>query len=347
MATYTFLAFDEEGHRVCGAKKFSKIEQAQAYISKNGWTGPEIFESRTKYKEGAYKSCSPKELAIFCRQMSVMFISQITVMEGLQLLSEQSENKELKTALSEMRLRMDEAHPFRDAMGMYPHIFGSYLLNMVVIGEVSGTLDSVFSRLGAYFEKEGRIRKKLKSAVTYPLVLSVLMAAIILLLIIKIIPMFQSTLATMGGQMPAATTAIFSAASFLAQYAWIFGAVIAAIVVFSIIFSRTEKGKAFFDRLRISVPGFKYVNSRVITARYSRGLAILLKSGVQVLNAMDAISSLVENRVLEGKFQQAFLKVKEGEPLQTALKDTGFFPPLFIRMATIGNDTGHLDEMLE
>jgi type IV pilus assembly protein PilC len=151
----------------------------------------------------------------------------------------------------------------------------------------------------------------------------------------------------MGGQMPAATRAIFSGASFIAKYAWVIGAVIAGLAVLALAFKRAEAGKSFFDSLKITAPGFKYVNSRVITARYSRGLSILIKSGVQVLNAMDSISSLIENRVLENRFQEAFQKVKEGEPLQVALKETGFFPPLFIRMAAIGNDTGHLDEMLD
>ncbi|MDR1541361.1 MAG: type II secretion system F family protein [Clostridiales bacterium] len=347
MATFTFLGFDNEGRRIAGARNFSKKEDAEKYLEKKGWVPQGIFASKTKYSSSQFSGVSPKELSIFCRQMSVMYISQITIMEGLLLLAEQTENKQLKKALLEIHERMNEAYAFRDSISMYPHIFGAYLINMVMIGEDSGSLDSVFSRMANYFEKEDKVKKKLKSAIAYPLVLTVLMVAIVMLLIIKILPMFQHTLETMGGTMPVATRMIFTAANFISEYAWAIAVAVGAAIILALASTRSEKGRAFKDKLKITAPISSFVNSRVITARYSRGLSILLKSGVQLLNAMESIATLIDNKFLEEKFKEAFLKVKEGESLVGVLKEINFFPPLFLRMVAIGHDTGHLDEMLD
>ena len=347
MPTFTYKGINAEGRRVCGSCSYPTQALAEEYLQKRELTGISVFASKTKYSSGLYSVVAPKELSIFCREMSVMFFSHITLMEGLQLLREQSENKQLKVAIGEVYDHMGAGFTFAEAMGMYDHIFSAYLLNMITIGETSGTLDSVFSRMAEYFDKEYRIRKKLKAAVTYPLLLTVLMGAILVLLIIRILPMFERTLSSMGGEMPLATNIIFAVANFLGSYALIILIAIAAVVFLYVLYVRTDKGRMWLDKTKLSFPVSRFIQTRILTARFSRSLAILLKSGVQLLNAMEDITVLMDNKHLEIKFAAALRQIKEGRNLPEVLGEIGIFPPLFLKLVTVGNTTGHLDEMLD
>ena len=290
---------------------------------------------------------SYKELSVFCRMMSVVIISQLPLTEGLKLVSEQMANKNLSAAVNEIYKLMETGRTFSQAIGAYPRIFGSYAVNMIEIGEASGTLDEILGRLAVYFDKEDNLRRKLKSALSYPLALTVLMAAIIALLIVKILPMFEATLDSMGGELPDAAFNIFMVSGAIRRYAPAIIGVIAAAVILAALYFRTKKGRMVKDRLKITAPGFRYVNSRIITSRYARGLSILLRSGVQLLNAMSEIVKLINNAYLENRFYEAVDRVREGEGIDSVLNDLRIFPPLFVRLVKIGHSAGHLDEMLE
>ena len=347
MPTFTFRAYDSENVRVYGARKADSEDTVQKYAEGKGYTSVSVFKSETAYRAGIYKLASPKELSIFCRQMSVLFFSQITLMEGVVLLSEQTENKNLKTALLEIHALMEQGYTLSESMGMYPHIFGAYLLNMVSIGETSGTLDIVFGDMSDYFDKESKLRKKLASAVTYPAILSVMMGAIVLLLILKILPMFGDILRSMGGEMPAVTKAMISISGFIVAYLPVIVAVIVLIVIAITAYSRTEKGAIWFDKMKLNAPIAKFINRRVITSRFARSMAILLKSGVQLVNALEETKAIIDNKYLEKTFNEIINKVKEGMDLDAALKELGIFPPLFLKMVFIGQTTGHIDNMLD
>ena len=345
MQIFTYIAADSEGRGVSGSRYASKRSAVEQYIKDNGLTNAKIFPSSTS--AGVRRRVGFKELAVFCRMMSVVIISQLPITEGLRLIAEDTDNRNLRAALREIYKFMDTGYTFSQSLGMYPHIFTSYAINMISIGEDSGALDGILARLALYFDKEDNIRHKLRSAISYPLVLTVLMGAVIVLLIVKILPMFEATLASMGGRLPAASSFIFGAASAVSEYFPVIIGAVAVIVICAALYARTDRGRVFKDKLKISVPGFKYVNSRIITSRYARGLSILLKSGMQLINAMREIVKLINNAYLENKFYNAVKRVKDGDDLDEVLGDIRLFPPLFIRMVKIGHSSGHLDDMLE
>ena len=347
MPTFTYKANDNENVRICGSCKAESEEAAKRHIEAKGLQNAVVFRSETAYRSGLYKLVSPKELSIFCRQMSVLFFSQITLMEGVVLLAEQAGNKSLKMALVEIHSLMEQGYTLAETMGMYPHIFGSYLLNMVSIGEVSGTLDVVFADMSNYFDKESKLRKKLASAITYPAILTVLMAGIVVLLILKILPMFGDILVSMGGEMPGVTQAMVSASNFLVRnLPFILGAIV-LLIVFYRVFLRTNAGKKWHDGLKLKAPFSKYITTRVITARFARSMSLLLKSGVQIVNALEETKSLIDNHYLAKKFDGVVTNVRNGMDLDAALRTLGIFPPLFLKMVHIGQTTGHLDTMME
>lgn len=347
MSTFLYRGFDPEGRRTAGGGSFASKERMEEYLREKNVSGYEIFDSLTDYSKSGFKLVSAKELAIFSRQMSVLFVSAITLMEGAALMAEQSENRQLKICLNEMYAHMEKGLTFAEAMSMYDHIFGSYLVNMVIIGEESGSLDDVFMKMADYFEKEASIRKKLKAAVAYPAVLTVLMAGIVLLLIVKILPMFNEILSGMGGEMPAVTAMFLAFSVFVNKYLLYIVIVAAAVILGAVYFKGTERGALWWDTMKVKAPGGRYVNARVATSRFARSMAILLKSGVQLLNALEDITPLLDNRYLEARFRQVIDEVKTGGQLSTALEKMGVFPPLFLKMIVIGQSTGHLDDMMD
>lgn len=343
---FTFSAFDKDGKRVCGASNLKSENAVMSHLQKKDLSAIKIHTSLTRYVFNSYQNVSAKELSIFCRQMSVMFFSQITVSEGVQLLSEQTDNKQLKIALGEIYEHMSNGYSFAEAMQMYENIFSSYLLCMITIGETTGTLDKVFTDLADYFDKEHKMMKKVRSAVAYPAVLTALMGAIVLFLILKILPMFQETLNSMGGDIPEITKIILSVSLFLkylAPYIVLF--IIAAVIVLGF-YSRTKQGKLIFDRLVISMPFLRSIYSKLITARFSRSLGILLNSGVLPLNSLNEIIPLINNKYVEKQFKNSISDIKNGSGLSEALSNVSILPPLFLRMLRIGQTSGNLDDML-
>ena len=162
MATFLYRGYDAEGRRFSGAKKYANEAQLSEHLKKKGIENFNVFPSKTVWRHGVYSLVSPKELSVFCKQMSVLFHSHITLMEGISVLIEQTENVHLKQSLIEIYDFMNNrGFSFSEAMGMYDHVFSSYLLSMVVIGETTGTLDTIFSRMSAYYDKEHKIRKKI------------------------------------------------------------------------------------------------------------------------------------------------------------------------------------------
>jgi len=305
---------------------------------------PEMKRSGTK----SYRLVSPKELSIFCKQMSVLFTSQTTLMEGLAILNEQTVNKHLKTALTGMYGYMDNGDTFSEAANRYDNVFPEYLLSMIFIGETSGTLGDIFERMSGYFDKEDKIRKKLKSAITYPIILTGLMAVIVVLLIVKILPMFNDMLKSMSGEgVTGVAGVLLGIGMFLANYGWIFLVVIIAIAIAVLLYSKTNGGRVFFDGLKLKIPALKFVNSRIISARVSDGLAILLKSGTPLLTALDHVAILVGNKNWENKFKDASAKIKDGAEPVEVFGSIGLFPILFNVMFTLGQKTGNIDEMME
>ncbi len=297
----------------------------------------------------ANKKLSPipsKELSIFCRQMSLIIGSDITVMQGVEMLLGQAEDSRMQTSLQAVVDQMEQQIPFSQAFATQTGAFPEYLTSMVTVGEQSGTLDVVFAQMADYYEKEHRVQRKVSSALTYPAILTALMLGVIALLVLRILPMFEQILVNMGGTMPLLTQGMMSVANFLAgNVLWLL-AVIVVLLCFYALYRSSKYGKVMNSKHKLTSPITGSVRRRVLTARFARSVGILLKSGVPILTALEAMDALLGNQYASGLLKDVRIKVQEGGDLTQALKDTGLFPTLFIRLTTVGQTTGFLDEMM-
>jgi len=297
-------------------------------------------------KRRRVRAIPSKELAVFSRQMSLIINSDISIAEGIDMIRTQTEDARLKNALDGIRGIMDGGISFSRAFSEQIGYFPQYLINMVTVGEESGTLDVVFAQMADYYEKDNRTRRKVGAAVTYPVILSVLMLGVIALLLLRILPMFDSILTGMGGTTPALTRGMMAFSAFLGQYILVVLIAIALLVLLIYVLGRTNAGRALGDRIKLMIPIYSMIQRRVITARFARSLAILLKSGVQLLPALETMDSLIENRYVTQRFIQARERVASGASLANELNGLNIFPPLFLRLLIIGQATGNMDEML-
>jgi len=288
-----------------------------------------------------------RDLAFFCRQMALVLHSDITVLEGVQILIEQTEHKLLQDALRDIYKDMEKGIPFSDALNKHRGtIFPIYMANMVVIGGKSGTSDEVFAQLADYYEKDNKVRQKVKSAAMYPAVLTVLMVGIIILLFVKILPMFNDVLHSMGGNMPALTQSMMYLSVFASRNFILILAVLIIIIACVVFYSKSSVGSLLLDKIKITAPLMRGVFTRIVTARFARSLAILLKSGVSLLSALEMMENLIDNSFVEEKFKNTREGLSQGKGLVDSLAQTGVFPPLFLRLVSVGERTGFLDEMM-
>lgn len=295
----------------------------------------------------AKKTAIPsKELAIFCRQMSLIIGSDITVMQGVEMLLSQAEDSRLQGALQAVLDKMEQQVPFSEAFAEQTGAFPEYLTSMVTVGEQSGTLDVVFGQMADYYEKEHRVQRKVSSALTYPAILTALMLGVIALLVLRILPMFEEILVNMGGEMPAITQVLMAVSSFLADNILWVAVIAVAILCLYMIYRSMPFGKKASSRNKLFSPFAGSVRRRVLTARFARSVGILLRSGVPILTALEAMDALLGNQYAADKLREARIKVQQGGDLTQALTETGLFPTLFIRLTTVGQTTGFLDQMM-
>lgn len=288
---------------------------------------------------------SSSELSVFCYQMALILKSGMPVMEGMQLLSEEMIDSRLKAATDEMYQDIKKGFPFHIALEKHA-IFPSYMVNMCKIGELSGSLDNVMELLSSYYERTDKMSRRIKSAVTYPLILAGLMSGVILLLVFKILPMFSEILTSIGGELPVVTSIMIDIGIFMKRYLFVLLMLIAALAILTYFYSRTSKGRAALDKLWFEFKLTRHVFQKISVARFCMGMSLLLKSGFGYEEALDTVQGIVGNTHIANKLAECRAMMKKGTDLIQALSETGAFPKLVVRMMNIGYKTGELDSTM-
>lgn len=346
MPTFLYSGIDKESNKVAGSCHFPKKSDMENYVDSLDLQSYNIFDSMTPYSKNKKKYISDKELSTLCKQFSVLFISDFTIIEGVLMLSEQLNNKVLKKTLVEMHSFMMKGYTFAESISMYEHIFGKYLVSMATIGEKSGMLDEVFNELSEYFDREYVFKKRFKSSLTYPLILGGIMLFIIVVLIAKIFPVFGSVLYKYGTQTNHITNMVLKINVLVSEYAFNVIIGIAVIVIAITLYNRTNSGKRQLQKLQITLPLSGYINKRIYAAKFMRSLSMLLHSGIDLISSIELAMLVVDNKYLYDKYNMALENVRKGSKLSESFAEFDVFPALYQNMIVIGENTGNLDEMM-
>lgn len=290
-----------------------------------------------------------KELAVFTRQLSTMVSAGVPLSRSLATLQIQAPNKKFKEIIGDISKSVEGGMPLADGFAKYPGVFSDVYVNMVRAGEAGGILDEILKRLASQIERDASMRKKVKSAMTYPVVILTVTVAAFFGIMIFIIPKISKILTDLGGEnaeLPIYTHAMLSISDFMRSQAPFI--IIAAVIAVFLLrrYIRTPRGKYRFHALLLRTPIIKTVVIKIAIARFSRTFASLMAAGVGVLDALEVTGAAIGNKVIEKELQEAAKEVKNGKPLSESLARDSHFPPIVSQMLAVGEETGQIDTIL-
>ncbi|MFP4187386.1 MAG: type II secretion system F family protein, partial [Acholeplasmataceae bacterium] len=283
---------------------------------------------------------STNDVITFMRQLSVMINAGVPIEDSINTLKKQESAPAFKSILMKVHEDLLEGVYLSEAFAKYPKIFPTFFKNMIYIGELSGSLDVVLNKLADYYERDRKIRGKAKSAMVYPTFLLVMIIAVFLFLTVFIVPQFESMLNEVGGEMPFITVVILNMSRFVTLYFPFILTGLITITALFIIFFRTKRGRYIKDGLKLKLPMIKKITHYLITARFARGFGLLVASGMSIMDSIETIGRLMENKVFEKRFVYATDEVKRGKRIAKSIKKLNFFPPMMTEMIGVGEKTG-------
>ena len=287
-----------------------------------------------------------KNIVVFCRIFSTMINAGLPLIQCLDLLSQQEENKTFAKIIKTIKEDIEGGTSLTNALKKYPDIFDELFVNLIAAGEAGGILDIILNRLSAYLEKAMKLKARVKSAMTYPTAVLVISTLVVALLLIKVIPVFQKMFEGMGGELPALTAALIKASQFAQSYWWFMAGIVFAIYIAFKQYYKTEKGRWSVDALVLKAPVFGDLLKKVAVAKFSRTLSTMMSSGVPILEGLNIVSKTAGNVIIEEALQKTRQSIAEGRSIAEPLSETNIFPPMVVQMISVGEATGALDAML-
>jgi type IV pilus assembly protein PilC len=287
-----------------------------------------------------------KDIALFCRQLYTMLNAGVTLINCLDILKMQTENKRLQGIIGNLHQDVQKGMSFSEALRQ-SNAFPELLVNMVVAGEVSGNLDTIMSRMAAHFEKENYIRNKIKGALVYPAFIGGLTIIVVIFLLTFVLPTFISMFEDSGVEVPALTRGLISTSEFIRKFWYIVLGAVIAISYFIAKFVRTEKGKMVIDTALMRIPVVKGTIQKIYTSRFTRTLSTLMASGIPLIQALEAVAKVVNNKPVEKALLRTVDDVRKGVNLSIPIKNSNLFPPMVYYMINIGEESGSIDDLLE
>ncbi len=287
-----------------------------------------------------------KEMAIFTRQFSTMVDAGLPLVQCLTILAEQSESQTLRTVTSKVAGGVEAGSTLADALRRHPKTFDELYVNLVEVGEAGGILDTVLQRLSVYIEKAAALKRKVKSAMIYPLTIVGVAFIVVLFMLTFVIPTFAKMFTSMGADLPLPTLIVVRLSDLATRFWWLIIGAVIGIVVGIRAYYKTEGGRSLIDALVLKLPVFGTLIRKVAVARFTRTLGTLVSSGVPILEGLRITARTAGNRVVERAVLETRASVTAGKTLAEPLKASTVFPPMVVQMISVGEQTGALDAML-
>jgi type IV pilus assembly protein PilC len=289
---------------------------------------------------------SAKELAVFTRQFSVMIDAGLPLVQCIEILGTQSENKVFQKVLLQVRQDVESGATLADAMRKHPKVFDDLYSNMIAAGEAGGILDTILQRLAIYIEKIVKLRRAVRSAMIYPIAVLCIAAIVVTIILWKVIPTFAALFAGLGAELPLPTRIVIWLSNFVGRYFLLIVAFIGAILYALKRYHDTYRGRRVIDGLLLKMPIIGIVLRKIAVARFCRTLGTLVSSGVPILEALEITAKTAGNAIVEDAIMATRKSIEEGKTISEPLKETEVFPPMVVHMIAVGEQTGALDAML-
>ena len=348
MTKFKYVATDKDGRRVKGNFVAENEAEMKMMLLKAGYY---VISSRQvsgfDFSSLLFKNkVRVSELSQFCNQFSVMIGAGISIVEAIEVASNQSFSYRLRSTLKKILEDLRQGVLLSDAMAKFPSIFPPFFSSMVYVGESAGCLDRVLVNVAEYYQLEERTKKKVRGALAYPAILLLLLIGVVVVMFLFVIPNFVRTFTKLNVEMPFITMAVFNISAFFREYFLYILAFLFAFIVIMFALSALSSVKMVYDKAKVKLPIFKRINMAIFTSRFCRSLGLLLSSGSDSLSALEILEKTIINRFLRKQFDQVIVNVKMGMALSSALQAEMAVSPVLLQMIIIGERTGEMDKVL-
>ncbi len=358
MPFYSYVAKDALGKVTKGRTEAENEQVLVRRLREKGFWVQKVTEDKAeapaaegapaaKPTFGIFGRVGGRDLSVFCRQFATMINAGVSLVRCLAVLEEQSTNSRLQAIIRDVQASVEQGETLSRALSKYPRVFNNLFVGLVRAGEVGGVLDETLNRLSAFLEDNERLKRKIKSAMTYPVLVMIIAIVIVVGLVTFILPQFMKLFRDMGVQeLPLPTIMLMNFSNLLTSKWYFFVLGVVFLVVSVQRYVRTRVGKRHYDWLKLKFPVFGKLNHKVALARFARTLSTLMVSGVPILSALETVAGALDNEIVGDAVMAARAAIREGDRIGDPLQRSGLFPPMVVQMITIGEETGALDSML-
>ena len=354
MAVYEYRGLDQAGRDIKGIIDADSPRLARTKLRRSGIFPTEILTDRHTKKsviEGVsigtlFGRISIQEISIMTRKMATLVGAGLPIVEALNALIDQTEKVRLKKVITQVRESVNEGSSLADAMSRFPKVFSELYVNMINAGESSGALDIVLTRLADFMENQVMLRNKVLSTLSYPIILVIVGIGILSFLLLSVVPKVVGIFDDLRQALPLPTVILIAVTDFLRDYWWILVLVVAGSILALRQYTVTGKGRQLYNRMILKIPITGRLLRIIATTRFARTLAILLNSGIPLLQSMDIAKAVVNNAVISDAIESANEGIREGESIAEPLRRSKVFPPMVTHMIAVGEKTGELEQML-
>ena len=349
MASYAYTAINASGLELDGQVNAPDLGAAREALRQRGLVALKLEEQAASSQNlvMAVKKVKPKSLQVFSRQFATMIEAGLNVVTALVILEEQTEDKKLARVIGELRADVEGGLLLSEAMARHPRIFSRLFVSMVEAGEAAGILDVVLDRVAYQIEKETKIKRRVKGAMMYPLMVMGFATLVLVGMLMFLVPVFQGIFEDLGGDLPMLTQVVVNMSDILRSYFYVIFPLWGLIIFGFFRYKKTEKGRRLWDRFRMKIPfGIGKIVLKIGIARFSRTLSTLVAAGVDIIRSLEITGSTSGNSLIEDATAVVRERVHQGVPIAVPLTENAVFPPMVSQMVRVGEETGELEKML-
>ena len=351
MPKYNWEARSRTGSMQKGVMEAANFSLVESQLKRYGFTNISVKEegkglSMELKLPGFAKKVETKDIVVFTRQFATMIDSGLPLVQCLDILSNQQENKTFKDVLVKVKETVEGGSTFADALSKHPKVFDDLYVNLVAAGEIGGILDTILNRLAAYIEKAMKLKKQIKGAMVYPTTIMSIAVIVVGVILIFVIPTFAKMFADFGGELPAPTKFVIALSNFIVKYIILIIGLIFAVIVAIKKYYATPKGRKVIDALALKAPIAGPLIRKVSVAKFTRTLGTMISSGVPIMDGLEIVAKTAGNKIVEEAIFKVRQAISEGKTMAEPLQECGIFPPMVVQMISVGEATGAMDAML-
>jgi type IV pilus assembly protein PilC len=349
MAAFTYEAINAQGMRQAGEIHAADANGAREQLRARGLLAQTLREQQASGagRSARFKKVKPKSLQVFSRQLATMIEAGVNVVSAFATLELQTDDKYLATIIGELRSDVEAGMGLSQAFARHPKVFDRLFVAMIEAGESSGTLDSALDRIATQIEKDASLRRRVKSALVYPIVVLAFASLVLTFMLMFVIPVFKHVFDELNGQLPKPTLVVIAMSNGLRNYWFIIFPVIGLMIYGFLRWKKSPNGRKTWDRFRLRIPmRIGDVVHKIALARFSRTLSSLVMAGVDIVKALEITAGTAGNWVVEEAVENVRVRVQEGQPISQPIAESRVFPPMVSQMVRIGEETGELEKML-